>query len=737
MRKALIAILPTLLIAGISAVLPASTLAQDDPPGRVARLNYTQGSVSFQVQGDQDWVQADPNRPLTTGDNIWADQNSRAEVHIDSAAIRLSAQTGLSFLNLDDRTVQLQLPQGTIEVHLRQLSAGDAFEVDTPNLAFTLTRAGEYVITTDPNGGSTLINIREGEGEVTGAGDSWDLRSGQSYDFEGTDQLSYDSRPLPEFNDFEAWCQTRDQRENNSPSAKYVSRDVDGYYDLDDYGDWSNDADYGAVWYPRSVAVDWQPYHVGHWVYIAPWGWTWVDEEPWGFAPFHYGRWALVGPRWGWIPGPVVVRPVYAPALVGFVGGAGFGLSVTIGGGFSGVAWFPLGPRDVFVPAYHCSPRYVQVVNVTNTRVINVTQVTNVYNTVVINRDVTHVNYTYSTNVRAVTAVSHDTFVNAHSVTRESVRINETQIRDVRVVSNVAPTPTRSSYVSATAKVSTSRPAVPFNSRPVVANLQPRVPVQNTRPARPTGVQSFNSNGRNNASTGQPNNAASNNGPTLNRAGGQPNNSPNNSSGGSNTGGFRPFQPPQSGNGGNNASQGRPEGNNSPATMQSNAPRNNGNAPNNVPNNAPNNAPGNASGNAPNNGPANQSNNGGFRPFERQGSASSNSQPSSGNQPSGNQGSNSNRNVSAPSNTSNGGNSGGGRQQTNDNNDRFRFSPPVKAKDENYDVHPSLNQGSGKTESGSQGGQTQQPKQEERNNSGSRDNNNRSSRDNNGNNKKN
>ena len=191
---------------------------------------------------------------------------------------------------------------------------------------------------------------------------------------------------------------------------------MDGYYDLDDYGDWQSDPDYGEVWIPRGVAVGWAPYHVGHWVYIAPWGWTWVDEEPWGFAPFHYGRWAYVGgslgmgSRAGGRASGVCARACWLRRR------RRLRLSVAFGGGFTGVAWFPLGPRDVFVPGYHCSPRYVQNVNVTNTRIVNVTQVTNVYNTVVVNRDVTHVNYTYGDNERAMTAVSRDTFVNARPV---------------------------------------------------------------------------------------------------------------------------------------------------------------------------------------------------------------------------------------------------------------------------------------------------------------------------------
>lgn len=471
--------LPLLLLLVVAASLAHPALAQDDdqadPPDRVARLNYVQGSISYQVSGDQDWVQADPNRPLTTGDNLWADQDSRGEVHIGSTAIRLASQTGISFLTLDDRTVQIQLAQGSIEVHLRHLNPGDDYEFDTPNLALTLTRAGEYLISTDPDDNTTTILIREGQAQVNGGGDSWTLPEGQQYILSGTDQLSYDAEPLPGFSDFEAWCQDRDQRENDSISARYVSRDVDGYYDLDQYGQWESDPDYGMVWIPTHVAVGWAPYRMGHWVYIAPWGWTWVDDEPWGFAPFHYGRWCYVRDHWGWVPGPRVVRPVYAPALVAFVGGHGWSVSLSLGGGMAGVAWFPLGPRDVYVPAYRCSPRYVQNVNVTNTRVVNVTQVTNVYNTVVINRNVTNVNYTYARNERAVTVVQRDTFVNARPVAKGMIHVNEQQIERARVEESNPIVPTRTSYVAATARVSNARPSVPIARRPVVVRMTPAI----------------------------------------------------------------------------------------------------------------------------------------------------------------------------------------------------------------------------------------------------------------------
>jgi hypothetical protein len=497
------------LVASLILLLPQDAVAQDqnpaqaqpqaqvvDAPTRVARLNYVQGSVSFQPAGEQDWLEADINRPLTTGDNLWADKESRGEVHIGATSIRLSSETGISFLNLDDRTAQLQLAQGTIEVHVRRLEPGNAFEIDTPNLAFTLAASGEYRIETNPDGNSTAITVREGAGQVTGAGESYDLSAGQQYIFNGTDPLAFNAQAAPEFDDFEDWCQAQDQRENNSASARYVSRDVDGYYDLDGNGEWQTDPDYGAIWVPSGVAVGWAPYRYGHWVWIGPWGWTWVEDEPWGFAPFHYGRWAFVRGGWGWVPGPMVVRPVYAPALVGFVGGGGgLGVGVGFGGGFSGVAWFPLGPRDVYIPGYHASPRYVQNINITNTRVLNVTQVTTVYNNYVANRNVgaNRVDYTYAHDAVAVTAVSRETFVGARPVATAFVRVSPEQLQSAHVVEQTSLAPTRSSFVAATAKPARARPAVAFSERPVVARLNPPAPAMshsavrtlNAEPAEP------------------------------------------------------------------------------------------------------------------------------------------------------------------------------------------------------------------------------------------------------------
>jgi len=445
--------------------------SQADPPGRVARLNYIQGSVSFQPAGTQQWLGASPNRPLTTGDNVWADINSRGEVHVGSTAIRLSGQTGLSILNLNDQVVQIEVPQGSVEVHVRDIGDSEAYEVDTPNLALTILRPGDYRIDVNPDGTSSTITLRGGNGEVTAAGKAYNVSPGQQYVFTGSDQLTYEARPAPGLDDFDSWSISRNQLEDRSVSARYVSRDVIGYDDLDRNGDWRTDPEYGAVWVPRGVAVGWAPYHYGHWVFVEPWGWTWVEDEPWGFAPFHYGRWALVEGVWGWVPGPVVavgvhVRSVYAPALVGFVGGAGFGVSFAIGGA-AGVAWFPLGPRDVWVPGYHCSPRYVQNINIANTRVVNLTQINNVY----VNRVTVVNNYTYAHNTVAVTAVSRETFVNGAPVGRAAVRVNAEEINHPRVMeARLQPGPRSSFGATPTAR---ALPPAALANRPVVTRMTP------------------------------------------------------------------------------------------------------------------------------------------------------------------------------------------------------------------------------------------------------------------------
>jgi hypothetical protein len=479
-------------LAAFAAILlllasASSTFAQDrddndqDPPSRAGRVSYTQGSVSFQPGGEGDWLDAVPNRPLATGDNLWADRDSRAEVQIGSTSIRLGSETSVTLLDLESNVTQLRISAGTLFFRVRHIGSDDAFEVDTPNLAFNVTEPGQYRIDVNENGDQTTATVWRGGAEITGGGSSYRLGDGQQGTFSGVDQLRYDVGEIGRNDDFTSWAMDRDRRMDQSRSAQYVSDEMTGYEDLDEYGHWHNDPEYGNVWAPVNVGGDWAPYRNGHWVYISPWGWTWVEDEPWGFAPFHYGRWAYRG-SWFWVPGPVAVVPVYSPALVAFVGGGGFHVGVGIGGG---VGWFPLGPGEVYVPWYRTSPRYVERVNITNTRVTNI-QVTNVYNNVTVNH-VNNVTYINQRQGRGITVVNQQTFVNARPVRSNLIRVDAREMQRAPVTHEVVRDirPERQSVMG------TARP-VRFAPPPQVMNRQvvaTRQPVMVNRGAPIQGIQ--------------------------------------------------------------------------------------------------------------------------------------------------------------------------------------------------------------------------------------------------------
>ena len=471
-----------LLLAFMIAAPKPAAADDDDPPSRVARLSYATGQVSFSPAGTDDWVAAVVNRPITTGDKLWTDRDSRAELHIGSAAIRLSGETGFSFLNLDDRITQIRLTEGTISLRVRRLGDDESIEIDTPNLALSVLRPGRYRVKVNEAGDTTIIDVPDGQGEVSGGGSAYSLHPGDEGYFTGTDTLNADVEPLPDQDDFDRWCSSRDYREDHAVARRYVSDDVIGYEDLDDYGGWRQVPEYGTVWFPHVTMIGWAPYRYGHWAWISPWGWTWVDDATWGFAPFHYGRWVNYGGAWGWVPCPprvvavAYVRPVYAPALVAWVGGPHFAVGIGVGGPAAGVnvGWFPLGPREVYVPSYHVSRTYVNNVNISNTTV-NQTVINNYYNTTVVNKNVTVNNVTYvNQNVRgAVTATSGQSFTSAQPVARNMVQVNEREIASAPVaVRAPAAVPPKQAVLGAGA-VTRVQPPQAVQARAVVAKTAP------------------------------------------------------------------------------------------------------------------------------------------------------------------------------------------------------------------------------------------------------------------------
>ncbi|OJA63903.1 hypothetical protein BGV68_01755, partial [Burkholderia ubonensis] len=453
---------------------------QGDPPGRVARLNYLSGAVTTEPAGTDTWSYAAVNRPLTTGDQLWNDAGARSELHIGSTAVRLGESTSLSVMNLDDTTTQLKVGLGSVSTHVRSLPPGTSYEIDTPNLALGIAGPGDYRVDVAPNGASTTVTVRRGSATVYGDNGQYPLSAGQQVVFTGTSLQVAQQAPTPGLDPFDQWAAGRDAGEDRSVSARYVSRDIPGYQDLDANGTWRENPTYGATWVPNDVPEGWAPYHDGHWIWQAPWGWTWVDDAPWGFAPYHYGRWAYVDDSWAWVPGPVVVSepPVYAPALVAFVGGGGGGfdwsIGLTVGGvAAAGCAWFPLGPGERWHPGWGgWSPHYydrvnrnIVVNNVNVNKTVNVTNITNINNT--------YINYRAP---HAITAVPATAFVHGQPVAHFAQHVDPQQWRNAHVTPGTPGiAPVRQSFTGGLRNAA-YRPPAAVAQHPVIATRNPAVP---------------------------------------------------------------------------------------------------------------------------------------------------------------------------------------------------------------------------------------------------------------------
>ena len=431
-----------------------------DPPSRVARISYTDGAVSFQPGGQGEWGTAQRNGTVTIGDKLWTDKDARAELQAGQAAVHLGSMTALSFLNLDDNTIQMRIAEGSVNFRVRELREGEVYEIDAPNLAFTVKEAGAFRIDVSEDGESTRVTVIRGSGEVSAGGQSYPIKAGERGEFNGSQDVRYSVSPAPAPDGFDRWSESRDLKEDNSVSAKYVSRETVGYSDLDDNGTWDEVPEYGHVWYPNQVDVGWAPYSNGYWSYVGPWGWTWVDYSPWGYAPFHYGRWNYFGGRWGWCPGPYYGRPYWGPAFVGFYGGGGWGGGFGFGFG-GGVGWFPLGFGEPFRPWYRHSFGYERNINIHNTRINNFNGRGNF-------------NYRYAHDAHAVSVMSHENFVRGAAVNRGAFHVTESSLRGAQVTNRVEGSPTRQSFFGAshgTGRVAT--PSASVQSRAVVTRSNP------------------------------------------------------------------------------------------------------------------------------------------------------------------------------------------------------------------------------------------------------------------------
>jgi hypothetical protein len=490
LRKAIASLLALIICVGAAPAVRAASPAPPEPPAASSeedgeaddrentaptppRLSYVNGDVSYWRPGGEDWAPAQVNTPLAPGDQLYTGNRGNLEVQIDSRSfVRAWGDSQLGVENHEADFLQIKVASGHVSLDLRALDGGRVVEVDTPAAAFTIERAGYYRVDVAPDR-TTFVTRRGGTASMTPAG-------GQTVTIAASEQVvlpeggAVQTFVAPELDVWDRWNYARTDALVDTVSARYVPQTVAGVDDLDQHGSWRVVSEYGSVWVPEGVPADWAPYTTGRWVWDPRFGWTWVDTAPWGWAPYHYGRWVHVNHVWAWAPGPVVVRPVYAPALVAFFGAPG--VRVAIGAPF--VSWVALGWGEPCVPWWGRrgfvgrpwwggwgGPRVVNNVVVQRNTVVKVTNI-NVYRNV---------------NVRnAVVAVRSDRF--GRGPVREA-RIREVDTRRLEPVRGAVDVrPDRASFTPSERRG--IRPPERVLERRVVAT---RPPVTRALPREPEG----------------------------------------------------------------------------------------------------------------------------------------------------------------------------------------------------------------------------------------------------------
>jgi hypothetical protein len=370
----------TLLLIVFMALSRLAVAAVEPPPPPGAeitppRLSFVDGKASFWRPGAQDWAPARVNTPLAAGDALYTGEGANLEIQVGPRSfVRAAQNTQLGIVAVEPDFLQVKVTGGHASLDLRRVPAGHTVELDTPSAVFTIEHAGYYrVVVGDEvtrfvtrRGGHATISLADGPPQA--------ISSSEEIVVRGTASPSVETYAAPELDAWDRWNYARTDYEIEALSARYVSPGVYGVGVLDQWGTWRVVPAYGAVWVPDRVAAGWAPYTTGTWIWDPYYGWTWVDDAPWGWAPFHHGRWVFVDGFWAWAPGPLILRPVYAPALVAFFGIAP-GISVRIGLAGPAVGWVALGwgeplrpwwgrPGFVGVPSWHgwAGPRIANIV---------------------------------------------------------------------------------------------------------------------------------------------------------------------------------------------------------------------------------------------------------------------------------------------------------------------------------------------------------------------------------------
>ncbi|MFZ3236198.1 MAG: DUF6600 domain-containing protein [Stellaceae bacterium] len=343
-----------------AAAATAAALAPA-PSGRVGRVSLVAGKVEFRGPGEAQWSPAAVNDPIVTGVALRTDSQSRAEIRVGADTVDLDRGAEIAVVKLDDPMAEIAVRQGRVDLDIRGRDAAGTVQVDIARGGVRPQLPGRYDIDVGGGGEPVKIAAFTGGARFSGAGTDILIPAGDRVSFGAAGLIAPATEPASG-DEFAEWCGARAVDDARLAAPYFVARAATGYAVLDAAGSWRSSAKYGEVWEPKAPPENWAPFRNGHWRWLAPWGWSWVDDQPWGFATSHYGRWLFADGRWAWAPGKLTPRPAWSPAVVAFLGTPGVGLSYADGPG-PAIAWFPLAPGEIYWPSYTSDLDYIRAVN--------------------------------------------------------------------------------------------------------------------------------------------------------------------------------------------------------------------------------------------------------------------------------------------------------------------------------------------------------------------------------------
>jgi Family of unknown function (DUF6600) len=340
---------------------PAQAVPVLAPPiGRVGRVAVVSGKVELQSASVASWSDAETNDPVATGSAIRTGAAARALVEVGADSIALAAASKVMIALLDARNTAIDLAKGRMGLALRERNAADV-EVTVPQGEAWLREPGSYDIDVGGTDGQERITTFAGQARVYVGGGVVSLGPNETTSLAAGAPAAATIMPA-KADAFAAWWREQTNETSALTLPFFVSPDLTGFAALAGAGHWVRTGSYGEVWLPYAPPAVWAPYRNGHWRWFGPWGWTWIDNQPWGFAPSHYGRWTRLGQSWAWVPGNLASYPIYLPAAVAFLGTPGIGLSYA-GGSGPAIGWFSLAPGEAYWPSYTQNLSYIRTLN--------------------------------------------------------------------------------------------------------------------------------------------------------------------------------------------------------------------------------------------------------------------------------------------------------------------------------------------------------------------------------------